>query len=94
LNGLDKKLEKYIDYRDGLFVELGANNGHQQSNTLYFEIKKGWRGILIEPSHHLYLECVNFRNEKGNSIYCNACFPFDYQDKYVDIENAHLMSVS
>ncbi len=27
LNQLDKKLEKYVDYDNGYFVELGANDG-------------------------------------------------------------------
>jgi hypothetical protein len=27
LNNLDEKLEKYLNYDNGYFVELGANNG-------------------------------------------------------------------
>jgi FkbM family methyltransferase len=94
LNDLDKKLEKYLDYQNGYFVELGANDGFTQSNTLAFENKKGWRGVLIEPSPHLFLSCCHFRAKKGNSIYCNACVPFDYKEKYVDIDYANLMSTS
>jgi hypothetical protein len=37
LNGLDKKMEAYLGYDNGYFVELGANDGVSQSNTLYFE---------------------------------------------------------
>lgn len=36
--------------RDGFFVELGACDGIQYSNTLYFEKNLGWRGICIEPN--------------------------------------------
>jgi len=50
INGIKKKLDKYLNYHDGFFVELGANDGLTQSNTLYLEKKLGWRGILIEPS--------------------------------------------
>ncbi len=32
LNELDKKLEKYLDFDHGYFVELGANDGLTQSN--------------------------------------------------------------
>jgi len=94
LNNLDKKLEKYLDYRNGYFVELGANDGFTQSNTLAFEQKKGWRGVLIEPSPHLFLSCTYYRSCDGNNLYCNACVPFGYEKKYVDIEYANLMSVS
>jgi FkbM family methyltransferase len=92
--GLDKKLKKYINYKNGFFVELGANDGFTASNTLYFELFKGWRGILVEPSPHLFLSCTEYRNRKGNSIHCNACVPFGYSEKYVDIEYANLMSLS
>jgi len=44
LNNLDEKLEKYLNFDNGYFVELGANNGVHQSNTLYFEKYRGWRG--------------------------------------------------
>ena len=90
---LDKKLKKYINYNDGYFIELGANDGFTASNTLYFELKN-WRGILIEPAPNLFISCTYYRDKPGNHLFCNACVPFDYQDKYVDIEYAYLMSVS
>lgn len=34
---------------NGFFVEVGADDGVDKSNTLFFE-KKGWRGICVEPS--------------------------------------------
>ena len=90
--GLDIKLEKYINYNDGFFVELGANDGYTESNTIYLEIHKGWRGVLIEPSPNLFLSCT--RTRKRNKIFCNACVGMDYDKKYVDMEYANLMSIS
>lgn len=37
-------------WRQGVFVELGAGDGVQHSNSLAFERKLGWTGLLIEPS--------------------------------------------
>lgn len=93
LNNLDKKLEKYIDYNDGFFVELGANDGKTQSNTLYFEKYRNWSGVLIEPTPHNYLKCKVNRNKRSR-IFCNACVSFDYKEKYVEIVYSDLMSVS
>ena len=93
-SNLDKKLKKYIDYKNGFFVELGANDGFTASNTLYFERKKNWRGILIEPSPNLFLSCCFYRDKPGNHIFCNACVPFEYKDEYVEIQYAYLMSIS
>ena len=45
----------------GYFVEAGANDGHLQSNTYYFERFKGWTGVLIEPIPELYNRCVRER---------------------------------
>jgi FkbM family methyltransferase len=72
---------------------LGANDGVSQSNSLYFELKRNWRGILIEPAPHNFLLCKENRSTK-NHIFCNACVSFDYKDKYVDIRYANLMSIS
>ncbi len=91
---LDKKLKKYINYENGYFIELGANNGFSQSNTLYFEIKRNWRGILVEPCPNLYVQCCYFRNRERNFIFCNACVGFDYTEKYVDINYGNLMTTS
>ena len=93
LNNLDEKLEKWLDYDNGFFVELGANNGIDQSNTLYFERSKNWRGILIEPVPHNYLSCRKIRSPE-NYFFCNACTSFEYPDKFVDIVYSNLMSTA
>ena len=93
LNELDKKLERFVDYDNGFYVELGANDGITQSNTYFFEKFRSWSGVLVEPAPHNFLNCISNRSSR-NSIYCNACVSFEYKEKYVDIEYANLMSVS
>jgi hypothetical protein len=36
--------------RDGYFVDIGAANGIEGSNTYLLEKHFGWRGILVEPA--------------------------------------------
>jgi hypothetical protein len=61
LDNLDVKLERYLDFDGGTFVEAGANDGVAQSNTLYFEWRRGWRGLLIEP-------CRSSRKTAGATV--------------------------
>ena len=91
LNDIDAKLEKYIDFDDGYFVELGANNGVSQSNTLYFERYRHWRGVLIEPVLHNYFQCKANRSQ-ATRIFCNACTSFEYKEQFVPIAYSNLMS--
>ena len=96
LNKLDLKLIAAINPKtNGYFVELGANDGLRQSNTYKLQKEFGWSGLLIEPSPRRFVECIENR-DFGNSpdIRCAACVPFDFKDRFVEIEDADLMSVA
>ncbi len=93
LDELDRKIEKYLNYQGGYYVELGANNGRLSSNTLYYERHKSWRGILVEPAPNLFLECRKNRSDR-NHIVCAACVSFDYPAEFVKILYSDSMSVS
>lgn len=57
---LDEKLAKLMNFRNGIFIEVGAFDGVEQSNTKCFEDFYGWTGILIEPSPSLFKTlCTN-----------------------------------
>jgi len=38
------------ELREGFFIEAGADDLVTDSNTLFFEIERGWTGILVEPA--------------------------------------------
>jgi len=40
----------FTDKGPGVFMEIGADDGVDKSNTLFFEESLGWKGICIEPS--------------------------------------------
>ena len=65
LNGLDKKLLKYINYDNGFYIECGANDGVDQSNTWYFEKFKNWHGFLIEAHPETFNELKKNRSKKN-----------------------------
>ncbi len=91
LNNIDKKLDLFIQKSNGFFVEVGANDGITQSNTLFFEKYRGWKGLLIEPIPDLAAEC---KTNRPKAIVENcALVSSDFTDKYVEMEYCNLMSV-
>ncbi len=91
LDNLDKKIESYLNFNNGYFVELGANDGITYSNTYYFEKYRGWKGILIEPIPHKYLKCLKNRS-KETQVFCNACVSYNFNEKFIEIIYSNLMS--
>lgn len=90
LGNLDDLIEQYIGFKNGFFVEAGANNGYSQSNTYSLEALKGWHGLLIEPVPSLWQMCK--RNRPG-SISINAALVSDeYASPTVELEYANLMT--
>jgi len=79
---IDEELKKYLNYRDGFYIELGANDGLFSSNTYHLQKQLNWKGILIEPALDLYFKCK--RNRGNCNLVLNyACVPFSYKEKFV-----------
>jgi FkbM family methyltransferase len=91
LNNLDKKLPKYINYDNGFFIECGANDGVDQSNTWYFEKFKNWHGILIEGHPETYKELKKNRSKK-NILINKFLVSKNYTSKTINISNNDLLS--
>ena len=47
--------------REGVFVEIGGYDGVTGSNCLFFEMMRGWTGLLIEPSPTYFAKAQSFR---------------------------------
>ena len=92
LNDLDAKLSKYLDYTNGFFIEVGANNGYKQSNTYYLERGLKWRGVLVEAIPELYERCRKLR--KHSRVFHNALVAPDYPEDEITMHFADLMSVT
>jgi FkbM family methyltransferase len=92
LNDLDRKLERYVDFDGGTIFEAGANNGINQSNSLYFEMYRGWRSILVEPIPKRFFECVV--NRPNALVEWGALVPPPRKGELITLTYCNLMTVT
>lgn len=91
LNDLDRELQKYLNFNNGFFIEVGAYDGYTQSNTYFLEKRRGWNGLLIEGIPNLYKKC---KKNRPKSIVKNfALVSNDFSQSSVEMHYADLMSV-
>jgi FkbM family methyltransferase len=91
LNNLDAKLAKYLSFKEGVFIEVGGNDGYTQSNTYYLEKFLNWQGVLVEPIPELYKKCLRTRTR--SYVYNCALVSNDFRDSSIEMHYANLMSV-
>ncbi|VDP41591.1 unnamed protein product [Soboliphyme baturini] len=60
--------------RNGFFVEAGAYDGEELSNSLYFEKSLNWTGLLVEPSKMNY---AKLRCKKRKAWTLRGCLSGD-----------------
>ena len=62
---------------NGFFIESGAADGVFLSNTLYFELKYNWTGLLVEPnprySNHSTSNYWKFGTQLFTSLMADLC---------------------
>tara|TARA_B100000902_G_scaffold400008_1_gene474508 strand:- start:10357 stop:11064 length:708 start_codon:yes stop_codon:yes gene_type:complete len=92
LNNLDKKILKYLDYDNGFYIELGANDGISQSNTLHYEKYKNWKGILIEPIKQKFDQCINIRSKRNFFFNC-ACVSNEFNRDKIKLIYSNLRTI-
>lgn len=90
LNGLDLKLVDFLSYRNGTFVEAGANDGLAQSNTAFFERYLGWRGLLIEAIPELAQQCRT--NRPRALVEQCALVQSSFDEREIEMRYCNLMS--
>lgn len=62
----------------GTFVDIGAHNGIEFSNSYFFEKHKSWNGICVEPLPDVYKELI--KNRKCTCVEGAICAEHGYQD--------------
>lgn len=91
LYGMADSLDRYLPGDRGFFVEAGANDGFDQSNTYHLERFRGWRGLLVEPVPELHREAVLER--PGARVVNCALVADDHDDSPVSMRYGGLMSI-
>jgi len=92
---IDSKLDSIFNKKEGgFFIELGAYDGLTQSNTAFFELNRGWRGILVEPSIREYRKCVVAR--PNSHCFHYACVDQSYTENTIegDFNNGPMSSLT
>ena len=67
----DNFIDTFVTHQmyNGFFVDIGAHDGTKWSNSYFFEKKRNWKGICIEPIKDAFDQLVLSRN----AICINAC---------------------
>ena len=66
--------------KEKTFVEIGAYNGRDGSNTKFVEDQLGWRGLCVEPSPINYEQLQVYRPKciKINGVVSNMPGPYEF----------------
>jgi FkbM family methyltransferase len=90
-HGIDDKLQRHLDLDGGFFVEAGANDGINFSNTYYLERARGWTGVLVEGIPELYRACIRHR-PRSRVVNC-ALVPPEDEGSLVTMQYSNLQSI-
>ena len=71
------------DFRNGFFIEAGSSDGELNSDTLHFEINKGWSGLLVEPNPLMFQMGLG-KNRKA--LLLPTCLATQTQPHMVDFD--------
>lgn len=82
-------LLKYINKKNGFFVQCGGNDGYGNDPTYYIEKILNWHGVIVEPLS-IYKLCK--KNRKNSKIYNTAIGSFENKGKLVEIIDCNAMS--
>jgi FkbM family methyltransferase len=69
-SGQDSYLDTYVfqGFRRGVFVEIGAWDGVDLSNTVFFERERAWTGLVVEPLPDRYATLITQRKCKTENV--------------------------
>ena len=70
--GVPKIIDDLLGNKNnGFYIESGGHDGEELSNSLFFELKRNYRGLLVEPNKDNYKKLLGV-HRKAFSV--NACY--------------------
>jgi hypothetical protein len=69
--------------RNGFFLDSGASDGIEASNTLLLESAFGWKGICVEPNESFFGDLI-----RNRECYCVNCCLYDREGSVDFLERA------
>jgi len=82
---VDTILKHFKNKENGFFIEAGAWDGEQLSNTIYLETMLGWTGLLVEPNKGAF----NILTSKHRNAHCiNSCLSTKRHSQQVEFDTA------
>jgi hypothetical protein len=63
----------YGNKRDGVFLDIGANDYKNGSNTYYLERELGWSGLAVEPLTQFAADYARYRPRKVSTFLRVRC---------------------
>lgn len=79
--------------RNGTFIDVGAWDGVESSNTKFFEDELGWDGICIEPVRSAWEKCLANRKKTTTCINVAAGERFELVDFHAHPDCAGMSSL-
>lgn len=92
-HNLDDVIRPLLAACPPFYVEAGANDGLNQSNTKALELFDGWSGVLIEPIPAVFAKLVRNRNPKNHFVN-SALVSSSYDASFVKMIQSNLMSTA
>lgn len=90
---LDNIIRPFLSASPKWFVEAGANDGINQSNTKALELFDKWSGILIEPVPAVFAQLVKNRSKRNHFKNC-ALVSSSFDSNSVKMFVSNLMSTT
>ena len=85
-------IHQLLNFQDGFYVEIGANDGRSFSNTYRLEHSLNWSGILVEPILHKHFESKKYRSTNQNIFIYGACVSSSYDSDVLKLYYSNLMT--
>ena len=87
--GVPKIIDELLGGKqNGFYIESGGYDGEALSNSLFFELKRNFTGLLVEPNVFNYKKLLEV-NRKAYSV--NACYSTTGLPTLVDFVNARAL---